>query len=256
MLRFFRQLRKDQLMSDKTRKYLLYAVGEIFLVVIGILIALQVNNWNKERAENRQRTELLVQLGADLNNVLTELEIQIDQSIEKVTYSKKLLNFSAGTADFPTDSLQFASQIMINSSAFNDFNTTFEQAKSSGKLSLIQSDSLLFALSLLERSNEGLTGAQEGIFGFFTSPEHREFLTKTNILRTVEQRIEAAYSFAPDIHPEMELESVLKAYFKDPETYELMYQVQLFNVLENLWLVDYRQSVDEVIRQIDIELNR
>ncbi len=49
MLRFFRQLRKEQLMSEKTRKYLLYAIGEILLVVIGILIALQVNNWNQQR---------------------------------------------------------------------------------------------------------------------------------------------------------------------------------------------------------------
>ena len=256
MLKFFRTIRKKLIEEDNVRKYLLYAIGEILLVVIGILIALQVNNWNEDLAENRQRTELLVQLRADLNNVLTELELQIDQSIEKVTYSRRLLNFSAGTSDLPADSLQFASQIMINSSAFNDFNTTFEQAKSSGKLSLIQSDSLLFALSLLERSNEGLTGAQDGIFAFFTSPEHREFLTKTNILRTIEQRIEAAYSFAPDIHPVMELQSTLESYFKDPETYELMYQVQIFNVLENAWLVDYRQSVDEVIRQIDIELNR
>ena len=209
MLKFFRTIRKKLIEEDNVRKYLLYAIGEILLVVIGILIALQVNNWNEERAENRQRTELLVQLRADLNNVLTELELQIDQSIEKVTYSRRLLNFSAGTSDLPTDSLQFASLIMINSSAFNDFNTTFEQAKSSGKLSLIQSDSLLFALSLLERSNEGLTGIQDGIFAFFTSPEYREFLTKTDILKTIEQIIEADYSFAPDIHPVMELQSTV-----------------------------------------------
>lgn len=47
MLRFFRQLRKSLIEKKKVRTYLLYASGEILLVVIGILIALQVNNWNE-----------------------------------------------------------------------------------------------------------------------------------------------------------------------------------------------------------------
>ena len=65
MFRFFRQLRKEQLMSDKTRKYILYAVGEILLVVIGILIALQVNNWNEDRKERQAEVNYMVQLLED-----------------------------------------------------------------------------------------------------------------------------------------------------------------------------------------------
>jgi len=49
MLRFFRTIRKKLIEEDNVRKYLLYAVGEILLVVIGILIALQINNWNENR---------------------------------------------------------------------------------------------------------------------------------------------------------------------------------------------------------------
>ncbi len=51
MLRFFRQIRQRLLTDNKFSKYLLYAVGEILLVVIGILIALQVNNWNERRIQ-------------------------------------------------------------------------------------------------------------------------------------------------------------------------------------------------------------
>lgn len=54
MLKFFHTIRKKLIEEDNTRKYLLYAIGEILLVVIGILIALQINNWNQERKE-RQR---------------------------------------------------------------------------------------------------------------------------------------------------------------------------------------------------------
>jgi len=49
MIRFFRTIRKKLIEEDNVRKYLLYAVGEILLVVIGILIALQINNWNENR---------------------------------------------------------------------------------------------------------------------------------------------------------------------------------------------------------------
>lgn len=53
MLRFFRKLRQNQLSEHKFRKYLLYASGEIILVVIGILLALQINNWNEEKRIKR-----------------------------------------------------------------------------------------------------------------------------------------------------------------------------------------------------------
>jgi len=53
MIRFFRTIRKKLIEEDNVRKYLLYAIGEILLVVIGILIALQVNNWNEERKDEQ-----------------------------------------------------------------------------------------------------------------------------------------------------------------------------------------------------------
>ncbi len=52
MIKFFRNIRQKSINENKTIKYLKYAIGEIILVVIGILIALQVNNWNEQRKEN------------------------------------------------------------------------------------------------------------------------------------------------------------------------------------------------------------
>mgnify|MGYP001591841413 CR=1 FL=1 len=49
MIKFFRRIRQGLLSENKFSKYLLYAIGEIILVVIGILIALQINNWNEKR---------------------------------------------------------------------------------------------------------------------------------------------------------------------------------------------------------------
>ena len=78
MLRFFRDIRRRLIMPDNVRKYLIYAVGEIFLVVIGILIALQINNWNeakkKEILEITMLQELVVALERDSSLVADYFE--------------------------------------------------------------------------------------------------------------------------------------------------------------------------------------
>jgi hypothetical protein len=74
MLRFFRQIRQRLVTDNRFGKYLLYAIGEIVLVVIGILLALQINTWNEERKFRAQQYSLLRDLSADLQANLRELE--------------------------------------------------------------------------------------------------------------------------------------------------------------------------------------
>lgn len=66
MLKFFRRIRHRLLVENQLSRYLLYAVGEIVLVVIGILIALSINTWNKGRQDLQAQYELLQDLRADL----------------------------------------------------------------------------------------------------------------------------------------------------------------------------------------------
>lgn len=62
MIKFFRKIRQNLLLENRTGKYLKYAIGEIILVVIGILIALQINNWNEQRKDNVKEQEILKRL--------------------------------------------------------------------------------------------------------------------------------------------------------------------------------------------------
>ncbi len=78
MLRFFRQIRKNFVLQDNTKRYLLYAIGEIFLVVIGILIALQVNNWNEDRALKNEIDIYLIKKIDNLQEDQNELQILYD----------------------------------------------------------------------------------------------------------------------------------------------------------------------------------
>ncbi len=60
MIKFFRKIRLNLLSTGKTVKYFQYAIGEIILVFIGILIALQINNWNQDRKEHKETERLAI----------------------------------------------------------------------------------------------------------------------------------------------------------------------------------------------------
>lgn len=76
MLKFFRSIRQKLLSENKYNKYFKYAIGEIFLVVVGILIALQINNWNQNRLLTNQEHKLLLELKTDLE--ITQNELALD----------------------------------------------------------------------------------------------------------------------------------------------------------------------------------
>ncbi len=74
MIKFFRKIRQNSIKENKVSKYLLYAIGEIVLVMIGILLALQVNNWNENRKNNNLKQSYKENLIADLNKDIDNLE--------------------------------------------------------------------------------------------------------------------------------------------------------------------------------------
>jgi hypothetical protein len=66
MIKFFRKIRQNLLMENKTAKYFKYAIGEIILVVIGILIALWINTLNQEKAQQKKIDSILVKIQNDI----------------------------------------------------------------------------------------------------------------------------------------------------------------------------------------------
>lgn len=74
MIKFFRKIRQNLLMENKTGKYFKYAIGEIVLVMIGILLALQVNNWNENRKIRNTEQVLLLDLRTEIQSNIIALE--------------------------------------------------------------------------------------------------------------------------------------------------------------------------------------
>lgn len=89
MITLFKKIRQRLLMENKTSKYFKYAIGEIVLVVIGILIALQINNWNTQRIENKKENLLL----NELHNEFVQNKIQLNSAISIHTKALKSINY-------------------------------------------------------------------------------------------------------------------------------------------------------------------
>ncbi|WP_415376794.1 DUF6090 family protein [Patiriisocius sp. Uisw_017] len=78
MIKFFRKIRQNLLTENKTGKYFKYAIGEIVLVVIGILIALQINNWNQDITSKNELEQILKEVSNDLEQDIFWLDQQIE----------------------------------------------------------------------------------------------------------------------------------------------------------------------------------
>ena len=85
MFHFLRHLRQRLLTENRFSKYLLYATGEIILVVMGILIALQINTWNQERISKDKEIKILKELRSDLltNRVIVQTTIDVLEKTKK-----------------------------------------------------------------------------------------------------------------------------------------------------------------------------
>ncbi|WP_340156385.1 DUF6090 family protein [uncultured Winogradskyella sp.] len=93
MIKIFRKIRQNLLMENKTGKYFKYAIGEIVLVVIGILIALQINNWNEQRKENIKEQAILKRLQKEFISNKNQLQEKIDFRNDIVKNCELLLNY-------------------------------------------------------------------------------------------------------------------------------------------------------------------
>lgn len=80
-------------MENKTGKYFKYAIGEIVLVVIGILIALQINNWNQGRIEQNKEQTYLSNIKRDLENQLNSIDIQLEHEKKYIVNTQPFLDY-------------------------------------------------------------------------------------------------------------------------------------------------------------------
>lgn len=142
MLRFFSKFRLSQISGTSTRKYLLYAIGEILLVVIGILIALQINNWNENSKKQVEEIKILKNLKSDLLSDLDQLQLDISSTSIKMSRIDSLFAILKNPKEYNLqDLIRFNREI-----PFVDYflasSGTYDEGISSGKMSYLKTDTL------------------------------------------------------------------------------------------------------------------
>ena len=131
MIKFFRKIRLEALSRKRFPKYFTYAIGEIILVVIGILIALQINNWNENRKQNIREYAVLEELkqGLEANkNILEKRKLRFKQLQYR---SKKLITHLEAKRTYH-DSLDTYFAAPVNNLSFGISYASFENLKSQG----------------------------------------------------------------------------------------------------------------------------
>lgn len=142
MIKFFRHIRKNLLMENKTSKYFKYAIGEIALVMIGILLALQVNNWN----ENRKKETLKSEYKTALINDYTKDTIQVNARLLRNNLRIERINaigdsLTNGHYNNLESYLRLLNNELFGMRVTNVYNTnSFNLLISSGKIDLFDKD--------------------------------------------------------------------------------------------------------------------
>ena len=129
--------------ENKFSKYLLYAIGEIILVVIGILIALQINNWNENRKEIKSQNKLFANLKIDFENRLDELETFYTLKKEAVENIHKL-NITISDKKSEIDKSEMISILasLVNNFTFNEDFKLLEGVFNTGIINHIKNEKL------------------------------------------------------------------------------------------------------------------
>lgn len=143
MIKFFRKIRQNLLNENKLSRYLIYAGGEILLVVVGILLALQFNTWSTNNKELEKEEWYL-------NNILDDLHYQTQtlDIIEKdyqatIVVAKSILkDYYRQETFLGIDSLNSKLSMLMYAQFFPNTNNTYQELVSSGQLSLIKNKNL------------------------------------------------------------------------------------------------------------------
>ena len=160
MIKFFRKIRYNLMEKNKTAQYLKYAIGEIILVVIGILLALSISSWNIERNLKKSNEVYLTNLLEELNSNITRLDFLIFPSNKQIGLDSVVKNclyitprFSKGLEKSDYEFL-LNNKVYLGSSQLNLNDAAYEELLNTGKLYSLGSDSLIKAVKVYYKRYE------------------------------------------------------------------------------------------------------
>ncbi|MGB5203691.1 DUF6090 family protein [Eudoraea sp.] len=257
MIGFFRKIRKKLADDNKPLKYMRYAVGEIVLVVIGILIALSINNWNELNKERKSEKIILNEIRDNLKFDLEDFESNIANLQNKATSCKSILKILESNSAY-NDSVGFFFYYLKTYPHFSNKSNGYNLLQSKG-LDIIQNDSI----------RKGITDLYEDRYKYLKTYE-KERIDYNNSL---ENKITPYYGTRTLSKDSLPNEIVIKGsvkillqfgFFRNIRNYDLLKKdLELRGIIKDIetWATilgathnGVRNDVLELIKQIEKEL--
>jgi len=142
MIPFFRKIRKQFADDNRPLQYMRYAIGEIVLVVIGILIALQVNNWNENQKIRRTELKMLRELKEDLLETKADLLSDVEKASSELKATDSLYQLLAANMESEDpDPIDISMHFLYERSDLYPKTSAYESLRAHG-INLISNDSL------------------------------------------------------------------------------------------------------------------
>jgi hypothetical protein len=252
MLRLLRTIRRKLVGEGNVRKYLFYAIGEILLVVIGIVIALQVHNWNEERRRHAEERHYLAALHADFESAESWLRILLGAVQEQLDHNERLLTLLAGpVGNVPGDSLVGMLRKAFIDVPFGVQVTAYNDLLNSGKLAVIQSEELRRALSGFETANVLTNSYAEKAAAQWAGQVTEFFIMRLNVSAIYGSESDVTWN-DPGIPPSIGYRNTpLNTRFSSDE--EALWGRELANrvAIKNVVLEDTARSARDVLQLIE-----
>ncbi|WP_297693273.1 DUF6090 family protein [uncultured Eudoraea sp.] len=263
MIKIFRQIRYKLMSEGKTANYLKYAIGEIFLVVIGILIALSINNWNEGQKTKDKEQVLLGQLKQEFEDDLRQLNDKIAIRNRIISSCKVILNTLDEKLEIENDSLIFHLQRTLYTPTFNANSESFFASKD---INLIQNDSLKNLLSKWPTRVDELV-EEEVVLLNHRDNFYMPFLNKHIQIRDLFQQVEQDLGIQDLIYPQgsdrldafigrTNMQENVNRILQVEDLEDYISFIALFSNIANAQSVPLRTHIDLILDQINESLDK
>lgn len=168
MIKFFRHIRKTLISENNMGKYFKYAIGEIILVVVGILIALSINNWNEQRKTNNREQFLLSALEQEFIHNQKELQTVLHINRNNIERAGEFASILSPKETNLSDSeiAKYWDNAFRREAIFRPSLGVLNEAINSGNLSIIKNTELRNILSSFSAELQQLRKQEETVFDF------------------------------------------------------------------------------------------
>jgi hypothetical protein len=251
MIKFFRRIRQRLLTESKFSQYLIYAIGEIVLVVIGILIALQINNWNAEQKIEKEEIGILNNLLESLYSAKEQSDIEIFKEYQLresllVALGKKSNKSKLGINTI-SDSLFY--DILWNSNPNLPVLNSYSDIKNTGKIGIIKNRSIRENFTNLELTLTGLTSLVADRLTLQQMRIDDILVNDVNFVRLLK-------SMDPSINIDNELQNNYNLILNNQKTRNLL----ALKLSLTYAVIKHRQElgdeIDDLIQLVKVELKR